>query len=239
MRARSSAVPVVPAFHQIGSEAALDGRLLLAWVRFAPSDLRVGWYAKRCLDVVVAAVLLALTAPLLLVAVLLVRATSRGPALFLQQRIGYRGRPFTMYKLRTMVDGAARLEDRFAARARGNVFFKLDRDPRVTRIGRLLRRTSIDELPQLLNVLRGEMSLVGPRPLLESDLRNFPQSPDRLRFAMLPGLTGLWQVSGRSARSQYDRLQLDSDYVERWSFWLDLELLARTIPAVLSGRGAL
>ena len=237
MRARSSAVPVVPAFPPIGSEAALDGRLLLAWMRFAPSDLRVGWYAKRCLDVVVAAVLLALTAPLLLVAVLLVRATSRGPALFAQQRIGYRGRPFTMYKLRTMVDGAARIENRIA-RARGNVFFKLDRDPRVTPIGRLLRRTSIDELPQLWNVLRGEMSLVGPRPLLESDLRNFPRSPDRLRFAMLPGLTGLWQVSGRSARSQYDRLQLDSDYVERWSFWLDLELLARTIPAVLSGRGA-
>jgi lipopolysaccharide/colanic/teichoic acid biosynthesis glycosyltransferase len=180
--------------------------------------------------------LLLATLPILLGAVLAIRLTTRGPVLFRQQRAGYRGRPFTMYKLRTMVDGAAALEE--GLKEAGRTFFKLDRDPRITRVGAFLRRTSIDELPQLVNVLRGDMSLVGPRPLLMSDLVNFPESAHRIRFAMMPGITGLWQVSGRSRTSDDERLRLDKEYVEGWSLWLDLRILVKTVPAVVSARGA-
>jgi lipopolysaccharide/colanic/teichoic acid biosynthesis glycosyltransferase len=193
---------------------------------------------KRVLDVVLATVLLGASAPILLLAVLAVRLTSRGPAIFVHDRIGYRCRRFSMVKLRTMVQGAEREEARLAAENGGRIFFKLENDPRVTRVGRLLRRFSLDELPQLVNVLRGDMSLVGPRPLLVSDLRRFPAYRQQRRFAMKPGLTGLWQVSGRSLLSDDERIRLDDEYARRWSLRLDLAILARTPAAVLSGRGA-
>lgn len=193
---------------------------------------------KRLLDVVLAMTLLGATAPILLLAVLTVRLTSRGPAFFVHERVGYRCRRFSMVKLRTMVQGAEREEARLAAANGGRIFFKLEHDPRVTRVGRLLRRLSLDELPQLLNVLRGDMSLVGPRPLLISDLRSFPAYRQQRRFAMKPGLTGLWQVSGRSLLSDEERIRLDDEYVRHWSLRLDLAILARTPAAVLSGRGA-
>jgi lipopolysaccharide/colanic/teichoic acid biosynthesis glycosyltransferase len=193
---------------------------------------------KRVLDVVLAMTLLGASAPLLLLAVLAVRLTSRGPAIFVHDRIGYRCRRFSMVKLRTMVQGAEREEARLAAENGGRIFFKLENDPRVTRVGRLLRRFSLDELPQLVNVLRGDMSLVGPRPLLVSDLRRFPAYRQQRRFAMKPGLTGLWQVSGRSLLSDDERIRLDDEYARRWSLRLDLAILARTPAAVLSGRGA-
>lgn len=235
---RAAAVPrTYPALAGSAGEALLDRRTLFAWLNLAPTDSWLAWRAKRVVDVVLAATLLVVTAPLLLGAMVLIRLSTRGPATFTQVRVGYRGRPFRMYKLRTMVEGAAALENELAAR-RQTVFLKLHDDPRVTPVGRFLRRTSIDELPQLVNVLRGDMSLVGPRPLLSTDVQNFPASPDRLRFAMLPGITGLWQVSGRSSRSDEDRLRLDTEYVERWSMGLDLKILLSTIPAVLIGRGA-
>jgi len=193
---------------------------------------------KRALDVVLSALLLALFAPVLGIAMLLIRLTSRGPAIFLQQRIGYQGQRFSMYKLRTMHDGAERLEDELADGCEDRTFLKVENDPRVTPLGRWLRKTSIDELPQLVNVLRGEMSLVGPRPLLLCDFRKFPRHEQLRRFSVKPGITGLWQVSGRSALPDSERMRLDREYVDRWSLWLDLEILARTLPVVLSTRGA-
>lgn len=202
-----------------------------------PVSRRPALAVKRLLDMALAAGLIVVTWPLLLLAIVAIRLTSRGPAVFVQERIGYRCRRFSMYKLRTMVHGAERDEKRLAEEAGARVFFKLIDDPRVTRMGRLLRRYSLDELPQLWNVLRGDMSLVGPRPPLLSDFKRFPAYHRRC-FTMKPGLTGLWQVSGRSLLSDEERIRLDTEYVDRWSLRGDLEILARTVPAVLSGRGA-
>lgn len=221
-----------------GNARPLDVRAVSAWLPDGSGSQTLSWLFKRLLDVVLATGLLLLLSPVVLLAMVAVRLTSPGPVIFRQRRVGYRGRPFTMYKLRTMVDGAAALEGRLAGQGDGRIFFKLRDDPRLTSVGRILRRTSIDELPQLVNVLLGDMSLVGPRPLLVSDLRGFPQSDHRLRFAMVPGITGLWQVSGRSECSESERVRLDTDYVERWSLALDLRILLRTVPAVVRARGA-
>jgi lipopolysaccharide/colanic/teichoic acid biosynthesis glycosyltransferase len=200
---------------------------------------QAGWplRAKRALDVAGAGVLLVGLAPVLALLAAGIRLTSRGPAVFVQPRVGANGRTFRMYKFRTMVRGADRLEEALA-RERGATFFKMHGDPRVTKVGRLLRRASLDELPQLWNVVRGDMSLVGPRPLLLTDLERFPEGSGTIRFSVPPGITGLWQVSGRSALSDEERLRLDSEYVERWSLGLDARILARTLPAVISSRGA-
>ena len=194
--------------------------------------------AKRWMDVTLSIVLLLATAPVLLLGVLLVRLSGPGPVFFVQRRIGYRGQSFGMLKLRTMVPEAHLLEDALAAKSQGRTFLKLERDPRVTPIGRLLRRASLDELPQLVNVLAGEMSLVGPRPLLRCDFAKFPKDQQLRRFAMPPGLTGLWQVSGRSLLSDEERIRLDLEYVDGWSLFVDLAILLRTLPTVLTGRGA-
>ena len=199
---------------------------------------------KRLTDVVVSLAMIVILAPLLLVLWLLVRSTSAGPALFRQQRLGRDQRPFTLLKFRTMyVDNddrihrdyvASLLSEDGPAAATGNGLFKLDGDPRVTRLGAWLRRTSLDELPQLVNVLCGEMSLVGPRPVLPWEAKLFDE-PHQRRFAVKPGMTGLWQVSGRSRLSMRTALELDVEYVLRRSFVLDLAILARTLPAVLRG----
>lgn len=207
------------------------------WPIPVQDDGRLQAGLKRALDVALASVLLILTGPVLLGAMALIRLTSRGPAIFRQSRVGYRCRTFPMLKLRTMVEGAAQHEEALAAKVEGT-FFKLEDDPRVTRLGRWLRRSSIDELPQLLNVLRGDMSLVGPRPLLLRDFRRYPKHAQMRRFSRPPGLTGLWQVSGRSETSDRERIRLDLEYVDHWSLWLDLKILSQTVPAVLSGRGA-
>jgi lipopolysaccharide/colanic/teichoic acid biosynthesis glycosyltransferase len=193
---------------------------------------------KRTVDVALVSVLLALTAPVLLLAMLLIKLTSPGPAIFRQPRIGYRCRTFDMFKLRTMVVGAEKLQDDLAEAATGRTFLKIKDDPRTTLIGRVLRRLSIDELPQLHNVLRGEMSLVGPRPLLPCDFEKFPRHEQMQRFAVRPGITGLWQVMGRSRCTDKERIRLDLEYVRRHSLWLDLEILLRTVPVALSGDGA-
>jgi lipopolysaccharide/colanic/teichoic acid biosynthesis glycosyltransferase len=201
---------------------------------------------KRALDIVIASVVLAATSPLLLLLWCLVRSTSAGPALFRQERVGRDMRRFTMLKLRSMYAGnddkthrsyvTSMLAGEQDAPASDGALYKLAGDPRVTPLGALLRRTSLDEMPQLINVLRGEMSLVGPRPMLpwEAELLAEPYRP---RFAVKPGMTGLWQVSGRSRLSMRTALELDVEYVRRRGLAVDLSILARTIPALFQ-RGA-
>lgn len=193
---------------------------------------------KRAIDVVVAAVALGVLSPLLVLLAVLVRCTSRGPILFRQVRIGHGGEPFVMLKFRSMRDGAhvevARLR---AMNEASGPLFKMRRDPRLTPVGRFMRRLSLDELPQLFNVLGGSMSLVGPRPALPEEVAAF-SGPEHGRHAVRPGLTGLAQVTGRSDLPWTELVSLDLHYVEHRSLWLDLAVLARTVPAVLTGRGA-
>jgi len=202
---------------------------------------------KRAFDFGVATVCLFLLSPLLVVAWVLVRTTTRGKVIFRQTRIGRFGRPFVMYKFRTMyadsVDDNHReyvrkllLEDQPPVGGERGLY-KLESDPRVTRVGRLLRRTSLDELPQLLNVIRGQMSLVGPRPALPWEAEMFGPS-HHVRFLVPPGVTGLWQVSGRSRLTMRQGLDLDIEYVQKQSFPLDLAILIRTVRAVLMADGA-
>ena len=200
--------------------------------------------AKRAFDVVVSALLLALAAPLLAVLALIVRLESPGPAFYRQPRIGQHGRPFAMYKLRTMRAGAdAQLHELVRPLAggppqRGPQFvYKLPNDPRITRVGRILRKTSLDELPQLLNVLRGEMSLVGPRPELPEVIIHY-ETWQLARLALPPGLTGWWQVNGRSNHPMHLSTAYDLYYLRHASFVFDLAILARTVGAVLRGTGA-
>jgi exopolysaccharide biosynthesis polyprenyl glycosylphosphotransferase len=193
--------------------------------------------AKAVLDRVLAAAALVLLAPVLVPVAILVRLDSRGPALFRQVRIGREGREFRVVKFRTMyVDAEARLAELRERNETDGLLFKISDDPRVTRVGRFLRRTSIDELPQLLNVLRGDMSLVGPRPLPVKD-SDFTGDVRR-RLLVRPGITGLWQVNGRSDLSWDDAVRLDLYYVENWSIALDLAILLRTVGAVVRGTGA-
>jgi exopolysaccharide biosynthesis polyprenyl glycosylphosphotransferase len=194
---------------------------------------------KRFLDIVISLGALILLAPLLLIAAALIRLTSRGPALFVQKRLGLNKRIIGVYKFRTMVRDAEKkqAELEHLNEVSGPVF-KIKNDPRITPIGRFLRKTSIDELPQLFNVLKGDMSLVGPRPLPVRDYQGFNKDWQRRRFSIRPGITCLWQINGRST-VQFDRwMELDMEYIDRWSVWLDMQILIRTIPAVLKGSGA-
>ena len=195
--------------------------------------------AKRALDVVVSAMLLVVLGPLLALLYVLVVVTSPGGGIFRQIRLGKDQQPFLMYKFRTMrVDGDQELHREFVrSLLLGAVepvdgMFKLCGDPRITRLGAFLRRTSLDELPQLLNVFRGDMSLVGPRPALPWEVQMFPAWA-MSRFTVMPGMTGLWQVSGRSQMTMIEALRLDVEYVRRCTFWYDLLILVRTGPAVL------
>ncbi|CAN5783634.1 sugar transferase [soil metagenome] len=199
--------------------------------------------AKRVVDLCGAVAGLILLAPLMVAIAFLIRLSSPGSALFRQRRMGRRGEPFWFYKFRTMYQDAearlAELEDR--NESAGGVLFKIRNDPRVTPLGRFLRRTSLDELPQLFNVLLGQMSLVGPRPLQLRDderLRELHPLTYARRLSVTPGLTGAWQVGGRSDEDCIGMIRLDLDYVEHWSLGRDLMILCQTIPAVLSGRGA-
>jgi exopolysaccharide biosynthesis polyprenyl glycosylphosphotransferase len=194
---------------------------------------------KRALDVCVSALLLVMLAPLAGMVILAIRLTSRGPAIFAHERLGLNKRRFRLYKFRTMVDGAeARQAELEPLNEVSGPVFKIRNDPRITRIGRILRKTSIDELPQLINVLKGDMSMVGPRPLPVRDYEGFDADWHRRRFSVKPGITCLWQVNGRSDTS-FDRwMELDMEYIDSWSLRLDLKILAMTIPAVLGRQGA-
>lgn len=193
---------------------------------------------KAATDRIMGAVLLALAAPLLLVIATAIRLDSEGPALFRQTRIGRHGKPFTMYKMRTMMTGADAVKPFLdEVNEFDSVLFKMKQDPRVTRVGRFLRRSSLDELPQLLNVVRGEMSLVGPRPHLPSEVAEMDADTLR-RHAVQPGITGLWQVSGRSDLDWHDAAVLDTYYADNWSLSTDAKITARTLKAVLGAKGA-
>lgn len=223
------------------SRTSLDdlfGRPVLVF-RSAPE---MSWQAvaKQGLDFFGAAILLLTMALPLLVVALLVKLTSKGPVLFRQQRSGLNGRPFTMYKFRSMVTNAEQLKQELAAlNEMSGPVFKITNDPRVTKIGRFLRKTSLDEFPQLLNVLKGEMSLVGPRPLPVDEVKRFDDIAHRRRLSVKPGLTCLWQISGRSNMQDFNEwVRLDLDYIDNWSIWLDLKILWLTVPVVLFQKGA-
>jgi lipopolysaccharide/colanic/teichoic acid biosynthesis glycosyltransferase len=225
------------------------------------SDVRVprrSLISKRCFDLVFTSVLFLLLLPLMLLIAAAIKLDSRGPALFVQERVGARPRAqngrigwevrtFRLYKFRSMVTNAdpsthqahvrAFVRGRVTGAQGGHARFKLAHDPRLTRVGRLLRRTSLDELPQIINVLKGEMSLVGPRPVPAYEVAEY-QPADAERLLALPGMTGLWQVSGRADVPFVEMMRMDRQYVRARSFWLDLKILGATIPAVLSGRGA-
>jgi lipopolysaccharide/colanic/teichoic acid biosynthesis glycosyltransferase len=197
------------------------------------------------LDLVIAVPTLVVLSPVFALAGVLVKATSKGPILFRQERIGWRGDPFSMLKFRTMVlnddDTALREINRQEITGERSVgeggSFKLQNDARITRVGGWLRATSLDELPQLVNVARGQMSLVGPRPALAWEVELFPPEY-RCRTDVLPGITGLWQVSGRSRLSMLDMLRLDTEYRDHQSLALDLRILLRTLPAIIRGDGS-
>jgi lipopolysaccharide/colanic/teichoic acid biosynthesis glycosyltransferase len=220
--------------------AAVTGRYAPAAASSAPAReggfyLRVG---KRLLDVTGASLALVLSSPLLLLAAIAITIESRGSVLYRSTRVGRGGRPFTFYKLRSMVNGADRHRHHLnhLNECDGPVF-KISRDPRVTVVGRFLRTTSLDELPQLWNVLRGDMSLVGPRPPLPEEVSHY-QPWQMRRLDVRPGLTCLWQISGRSRIGFEEWMRLDLEYIRRQSFRLDTQILLRTIPAVISQEGA-
>jgi exopolysaccharide biosynthesis polyprenyl glycosylphosphotransferase len=216
-----------------GVEALQRVALLRARVPPAPMARAL----KRALDVVGAALVMVAAAPIVGVIALLVRAQSRGPALFRQARVGRDGRIFVMFKFRTMVADAEERRSALLPLSRDPGWLHLDHDPRITSVGRLLRRTSLDELPQFWNVLRGDMSLVGPRPLVALEHERAPAWA-QMRSEVRPGITGLWQVEGRTTLAFQDMLRLDRVYVATWSLWGDVEILLRTVPAVLIARGA-
>ena len=198
----------------------------------------VDFAVKRVFDLVGSVLGLILLAPLLALISLAIKLTSRGPVLYRSPRPGIGGRIFQCLKFRTMIEGAEHLQDELEPHNEvGGAIFKIRDDPRVTAVGRFLRRWSLDELPQLLNVLRGEMSLVGPRPLPQRDYDRL-EDWHRKRNLVLPGITGLWQVSGRAELDFDELVRLDFLYLEHWSVFLDLSIILKTIPAVIRARGA-
>ena len=239
---RDLGIPVSFHFDLIGDGSRIhvsaSGNARWLRVNLHPASLGAAPWLKRAFDVVVASLALLLFSPVLLMATLLVKSTSRGPALFKQPRVGRARRSFNMLKFRTMVVDAEqrRIELERLNDANG-ILFKIERDPRLTPVGAFLRRTSIDELPQLFNVLRGEMSLVGPRPLPTWACERLEDASFIRRYAVLPGMTGLWQIHGRP-QDFHLMSKHDLRYVERWSLLLDVSILVRTIPAVLKRQGA-
>jgi exopolysaccharide biosynthesis polyprenyl glycosylphosphotransferase len=195
--------------------------------------------AKRVMDCVLTVILLVPLSPLFVIVAVLIKFMTPGPVLFTQTRVGLNKRQFKMYKFRTMVANAEQIQNQLLSmNEMSGPAFKIQKDPRVTPLGRILRKTSIDELPQLFNVLKGDMSLVGPRAMSLRDYNLFDQDWHRRRFSVKPGITCLWQVNGRSSIPFEQWMELDLQYIDRWSLWLDLKILARTVPAVLRGTGA-
>jgi exopolysaccharide biosynthesis polyprenyl glycosylphosphotransferase len=200
-----------------------------------------GWpvVTKRFVDILVAAAMSLLLLPVFLLTALLIKLTSPGPVFFVQKRLGLNKRHFGIYKFRTMIlDAEKRMKEIEHLNEVSGPVFKIKNDPRITPLGKFLRKTSIDELPQLFNVLRGDMSLVGPRPLPLRDYEGFSEDWQRRRFSVRPGVTCLWQIGGRSSISFEQWMELDLQYIDKWSLLLDLKILLKTIPAVLKGSGA-
>ncbi len=214
------------------------GKPVIVFKTTSPRETEL--FYKRLMDVTVALAAIICLGPLLILISLAIKLTSPGPILFKQERTGFRGKPFRMWKFRSMRTDAEKLRsDLMDRNEMGGPVFKVQNDPRITPLGRFLRRYSLDELPQFFNVLRGEMSLVGPRPLPVYETQAFEAFRDHRRYSVPPGLTGLWQVSGRSSIGDFSEwVRLDLEYIDRWSLWLDFKILLRTIPAVIKGSGA-
>jgi len=225
-------------FPHVNSTLSLDrfGPIPLLTFSAAPYD-EIRLLLKRITDVAIAAAGLLVLAPFMAIVALLIRLTSRGPAIFTQERCGLNGRRFRFYKFRSMVENAEQLKPALSHLTTRETAFKIPDDPRVTLLGRYLRKFSIDEWPQLWNVLRGDMSLVGPRPAIPSEVAQYKQW-QRRRLRMRPGLTCLWAVSGRDLVDFETWMKMDMQYIDNWSLALDWKILLRTIPRVLSGRGA-
>ncbi len=215
----------------------LDGIPLLTFSTTPKNELL--FLFRRILDFVGSLILILIFSPFFLLIPLLIRLDSPGPIIYRQIRCGLNGRKFAFYKFRSMVLGAERLKDELASyNLMNGPVFKMKNDPRVTRVGRFLRKTSLDEIPQFFNVLRGEMSFVGPRPLPLEEVEKC-KGWERRRLSMKPGITGLWQVSGRSGIDFQEWIRLDLEYIDNWSLWLDFKILLKTIPVVLLGKGAM
>jgi exopolysaccharide biosynthesis polyprenyl glycosylphosphotransferase len=233
--------------HSLGNIFELDQQDIDSVHRDADAAITVsshafeGWPSiiKRALDVLVSVAALLILSPLFAIAAILILLDSPGPIFFVQERIGLNKRRFPMYKFRTMVADAETKQTSLEHlnEAEGPVF-KIKNDPRITRLGKFLRKSSIDELPQLFNVLKGDMSLVGPRPLPIRDFNCFDQDWLRRRFSVYPGMTGLWQVNGRNSVSFQEWMKFDLHYIDHWSLWLDVKVIVKTIPAVVKGAGA-
>jgi exopolysaccharide biosynthesis polyprenyl glycosylphosphotransferase len=231
-------VSLIPSlFEVVGSSVEFDdlgGMTVLGLRRYGLQ--RSSTFIKRSMDVVMGGTVLVLASPLLAVIAAAIRVDSRGSVLFRQPRTGARGREFQILKFRTMISGAEKQKGELGPLNEADGLFKIADDPRVTRVGRFLRRTSLDELPQLINVLRGEMSLVGPRPLV-SDEDSRVEGWDRRRLEMRPGMTGHWQVLGSARIPLSEMVKIDYMYGANWSLWGDLKILFRTVPFVLARRG--
>ncbi len=231
---------IVPDFFQMSlSQIEVDDLSGLPLISIKPLAFR-RWerLVKRAMDLVIASVVLIVLLPLMLIIALVIKLDSPGPVLFKQVRVGKGGKEFVMYKFRSMKGGAEEEQERLRALSEvDGPIFKIKNDPRCTRVGRILRRFSLDELPQLYNVLKGDMSLVGPRPPLPSEVAQYKEWHKK-RLAVSPGMTGLWQVSGRSLLSFDEMVLLDLYYIENWSPMLDLKILLRTIPKVITSEGA-
>ena len=205
-----------------------------SWIAVTEST----YFLKRALDIIGSSILLVLLSPLFLITALAIKIDAPGPVFYSQTRVGKWGKLFTMHKFRSMVVGADKMKDELLDQDEaGGVIFKIKRDPRITRVGRIIRKLSIDELPQIWNVLKGDMSLVGPRPPVPREVAQYELS-DRRRLDVIPGITCIWQVSGRSDIDFKGQVKLDIQYIESQSFWTDIKLLFKTIPAVLLGKGA-
>ncbi|MDX6615723.1 MAG: hypothetical protein QOD60_814 [Solirubrobacterales bacterium] len=232
---QAQALDAVEAFPRHGAyteNAKLDER---SFARPAPK--RGHWAIKRGLDLLLAVLLLAVLLPVIALMAVLIKLDSPGPVFFRQRRIGRRGQQFGMLKFRTMVDGADdRKEELRHLNQAADGLFKIHEDPRITRVGRWLRKTSLDELPQLFQVLSGEMSIVGPRPLVPEEDAQI-HGPFRCRTEVRPGMTGPWQVAGSSQVPIDEMMELDRDYVENWTAWRDVSLIVQTIPHVVMRRG--
>jgi exopolysaccharide biosynthesis polyprenyl glycosylphosphotransferase len=241
-QARSTGIDIrlVPSFSE-----ALSNRADVQYIGNLPTIViyrkkhrAVSLFVKRGIDIVLASIAIAILLPVFLIIALAIRIQSPGPVLYLSKRVGYKGNVFTCYKFRTMVADADSLKEKLAhLNERKGILFKISNDPRVTYVGALLRKYSLDELPQLWNVLRGDMSLVGPRPSISSEVAQYKTAHLR-RLDVVPGITGLWQVEARQDPSFESYIKLDSEYVNGWSIWLDLKILLRTVSAVITGTGA-
>ncbi|HOU36535.1 MAG TPA: sugar transferase, partial [Candidatus Omnitrophota bacterium] len=207
---------------------------------FSSTPARLGsLVCKRIFDVLISAAILLLSLPLFVAVAILIKLTSDGPVFFKQKRVGLNGRIFRLYKFRTMVrDAELKLQELMPHNEMHGPVFKMSNDPRITPVGRVLRKFSIDELPQFWNVLTGTMSVVGPRPPLPSEVKQY-DSWQRRRLSMRPGITCLWQVSGRNRIVDFAKwVKMDLDYIDEWSFWLDMKIFFKTIPVVIFGIGA-